>query len=146
MATNLPAPQHRKMLHIDQIELADTALAVLDNNDSQYRLLKPWTVGHHGSFIDGLLLISSRFERAQYYRQPLITLQRGVRYDAAPVGVSISLAVPSETIPRIWCCGLLADRIPTMGRTGYEGPKIVAQPGFAGAKNANVGTSSRKEV
>jgi len=87
MATNLPAPLHGKTLHLDQIELADTALAVLDNKDSQYRSLKPWTVGHHNSFIDGLLLISSRFERAQYSRQPLITLQRGMLYDAAQVGV-----------------------------------------------------------
>ncbi len=57
-----------------------------DDKDSQYGLLKRWTVGSRGSFIDGLPLSPVASDALNIPGRPLITLRLGVPRDASHVG------------------------------------------------------------
>ncbi len=57
-----------------------------DNKDSQYGLLKRWTVAEHGSFIDGLPLSPVTSGELNITNQSVITVRLGVRQNAAHVG------------------------------------------------------------
>ncbi len=57
-----------------------------ETKDSQYGLLKRWSVAHDGSYIDGKMISSVRIQDIRLDEKPFIEVRIGVKPDAQNVG------------------------------------------------------------